>query len=474
MEIPKNQESLLEFVELGTIEDGILAMPTLYSMNARDKYLVWTIYIGIVDHKGNKINVNEEYIDREDLPEGAKGIYWTISGTEDGKQTESERTYISKGKYTGKKNFTTPFTQAVIDAKSIYQRKIKKGYKLDKDKLKRKDEPNSFEELYEDSSRGQYPWRVYAMAIHDYKKHKEKIHFPATVQPKYDGTLFIVVYHPLLPTKNINDVKMKIDGYSRSKESYEKQNHILEEIYPAAKEYPGLHFVGELWKEGYGLQEISGMTRRKADSKLSNDVLYDFNIFDCFYIEDKDQEFVDRQYILDEALTKLKNPNYIKVVPTTEVQNEKELMKKYKEFLDKNYEGAVVRNYSALYEYGVNKENRSYQTLKLKPRPDAEWPIVGFTEGKGKEAGSVIWICADKNSEDEIRDRKTFHVTPNLCAEARKYIFEKLTKDPKFFEDNILGQLAVISYSILSDIGFPQQPKMLRFRDENIDKLLVS
>lgn len=467
----KNQEEVLKFAEQSTIEDGVLVSPTLYSINTRNKYLLWTIFIAIIDKNKNQIDVTEEYIDRKELPKGACGAYWSVSGTEDMTMTKSNVTYISKGKNTGKKNYTTAFTQAIIDAKSIFNKKIKSGHKYDKEDIIKKGDEVSFERLLNDTTRGSAPWRVYAMALHDYKKFSNKIHFPAFIQYKLDGTLFIVVHHPSLPEIKVDDQLLKIDGYSRSRESYEQQNHILKELYPVALAYPGLHFVGELWKEGYGLQEISGFSRRKADTKLENEIKMDFNIFDCFEL-DQNYSFEERQFILEEAMLKLENPKYVHVIPSEPVNNEKELFEKYEKYLELKYEGAVIRNKNAPYEFGVEKEIRSYDTQKLKPRFDGEWPIVNFGEGKGKETGAIKWICADRNSDKDLKDRETFAVTPNQPTELRKKIFKKLKEDPEFFKKEIFGQEAVISYSILSNTGFPQQPKMLRFRNIKIDEML--
>jgi hypothetical protein len=520
MELPKNQEDVLNFVEKGNIIKGILVMPTLYSINANGKYLLWTIHIGILKEsidpgetsqiplkKSDFIPVEQKYIDKEELPEGFSGAYWTVSGIENMKMKYSFYSQIHRGLNIGKNNYTTPFTQAILQAKSLFDHRIKKGNKLNKKHLKKPGDAYTFEELREDKTRGEHPWRVFAMAVHDYKKFKQKIEYPATLQYKLDGTLFIVVHHPILPEIKVyiehdfsvngadgdgEDIykNMRIDGYSRSRETYENQDHIFKEIYPVALKYPGLHFVGELWKKGYGLQEVSGSSRRKADSKSKTKAVeLNFNIFDCFYIDHPEVGFTERQEILDDVFLDLstiydeqtnENPKYITRIPTHEVQDEKEMLIIYKKFLKEDLEGGVIRNINALYEFGVNKEMRSYQSLKLKPRPDAEWPVVDFTHGKGKETELVKWICAENDNgviarskkNLPLEERKTFNVTPNQPAEIRQYIYNKLSEDRAFFDEYIYGQNLVISYSILSNTFLPQQPKALRFRDEKIEEML--
>jgi hypothetical protein len=504
MDIPKNQEQVIEFVQQGKI-NNVLTMPTLYSINKNGKYLLWTIYIGLTvpsddeeEEESTKIiPITDEYINRGKLPKHSAGTYWTISGIEGMKMTRSENTYVFAGKNIGKKNFTTPLTQAILNARTIFNNKIRKGHVLSKKFLKKLGEVYTFEDLLSDKTRGEHPWRVFAMAVHEYKKNKDKISYPATIQYKLDGTLFIVVHHPLLPEisvlveeneengeneENEKERTMRLDGYSRGKETIEGQEHIYNSIYNIALKYPGLHFVGELWKEGYGLQEVSGISRRKLDSKKKEDkILLDFNIFDCFYIDRPELGFMDRQQILLEISSQLGEQKYVKFITTHMVDDEEEMLKLYHSFIEKGLEGAIVRNADSPYEFGINKEVRSYQSLKLKPRPDAEWPVVGFTCGKGKETNAVIWVCAENDEGVVLRagkilpleERKIFNVTPNQPTDLRKQIYEKLSKNQEFFQKEIYGKLLVISYSVLSNDKLPQQPKALRFREPEISEKIL-
>jgi hypothetical protein len=493
MSVPKNQQQMLDFVAEGEIEDGILVMPTLYSLDSRGKVLLWTIHIGAFTASDEIIPIDDDLLDRGDLPDNAYAAYWTISGRENMTLTTSERTIIYSGKNKGRANFTTALTQCILDARSLYEKKIRKGCKANRHALKGPDDIYTFEELAEDESRGEHPWRVFAMALHDFKKFPNKIHYPACIQRKLDGILLIVVHHPALPTISVemddegNTQRLKIDAYSRSRETYEGQDHILRELYPIAERYPGLHFVGELWKEGHGLQDISGSARRKADTKLKTEKLVlNFNIFDCFHIDEPKSGFAERQATLDDVFLEIDSltpkPKYITRVPTEEIPNDKELKKIYNVYLREGYEGAVVRNLTAPYEFGINKELRSYQTMKLKPRPDAEWQVVGFEEGKGKETGAVKWICAENDTGVQARtgkilpleERKTFRVTPNQPTEVRKHIFAKYSDSPELFKEQVYGKELVVGYSILSKDYLPQQPKGLRFRDPAVDKIVRS
>lgn len=489
--IPANQSNVIEFAAECNFKDGKLISPVLYSMNKNGKYLRWVIQVGLIDIDTNKLVpiIKSQYTDRAQIDDTLAGAYWTISGQEDGKRMVSEKTLIYEGKYAGKSNFTTPLTQAILDARSEFHHKIRKGYYRDKAALKKPGEAISLEELIARTDRGEYPWRVFAMALHDYKKFSRKIKFPATIQYKLDGTLYIIVAHPALPLMRIvtpdgpsPQREFHMDAYSRGRETYEGHEHILLDIADIAIANPGLHFIGELWKEGFGLQEISGASRRKADSKIKSErIPLNFNIFDCFYL-DKPMGFAERQSMLDTILAQFSG-KYITRIPIEIVKNDAEVQAKLETYLAAGHEGAVIRNMDAPYEFGLNKEIRSYFSLKLKPRDDAEWPIIDFKQGdKGKEVGAIIWVCAENNEGVQARagellpleSRLQFNVTPNQDYDARRYIYSKLSADRNIFDTKIRGQFVTISYSILSYDNLPQQPKMLHFRDTSIDEFLLA
>lgn len=495
MSIPKNHQNVLDFVKNATItNEGFLKLPTLWSLDKHGNYRYWIIFIGIMDKNEKIKKVDDEYINKKEISSGFSGVYWTQSGIENtSKPIISAKTYIDKGKNIGRKNYTTPFTQAILDAKSDYDYKIRKGNVLNKSDIMSGE--ITMDDLFEKQHRGDKPWRVFAMAVHDVNKNNnwKHVEYPCYLQPKLDGTMFIVVCHPKLPLMKLSDISVNIDSYSRGRENYEGQEHILLELYQVLNKYPGLHITGELWKKGYGLQDISGASRRQLDSKIKTDAIkLDFNVFDCFYI-DQEQTFEERNAILNDIMSDLddyfakeNNPDkdrYVKLIPSYIVKNKDELDIKYKLFLEENMEGGIIRNIDSLYEVGIDKEKRSYKTLKIKPRPDAEWPVINFKDGEGKEKGAIIWICAEndegvkeRTKKDDIiplENRKTFSVTPNMPYELRYKIYEKCVNDKNFFE-KIKGQLITINYSILSKDLLPQQPKMIMFRDPKIHQFVVN
>lgn len=452
------QEQLQEFLSLCIIEKHRISSPVLWNMNMTGKnksakYFSWYAVIESSEDlpKILTIAINE--------PERitSSGKLYTCVEREGGAKTVSQATSISSGKNLEKKNATCALTQAILQARTLYNNRIKKGCKLNKSDL------TTLVTL--DTLVAENNWRVFPMALHDYNKGKnaDKIKFPCWIQPKYDGIRILALYHAGIPGE--------IDIWSRGRKNFDRQEEISSALKDLLKNFPGCYIDGELWKTGYGLQVISGSSRRKNNESIELQCW----IFDAFYMEKK-QGFSERVKILD-ALKDLNKSPLIKFAPTELVKGKEVAMKKYKDCLDANLEGAVLRNTDSLYEFGINKELRSRTTLKLKPRDDDEWELIGFNSGsKGKDVGALIWIL--RVSKEGVKNHAKkygmklvyppeedaeFTCAPNLTYEQR-YKAYKLLQDPEIFL-KFKGKLMRVQFSILSEYGKPQQPRVLGFAD---------
>ena len=76
--------------------------------------------------------------------------------------------------------------------------------------------------------------------------------------------------------------------------------------------------------------------------------------------------------------------------------------------------------------------------------------IVGFSEARGRDAGSVIWNCATKAGEE-------FECRPIGTLEHRKELFRNADKH--------IGKLLTIKYQELSERGIPRFPSGKAIRD---------
>lgn len=496
-----NQKDVMEFARKCKIYEGTLKSPIVWSvkqMRNQIKYTKWQIFISLYNDD-DKLNITAAHIKRGALPEGTVAHYWTTSSQEGGKVTTSKETVITTGKNVGSTNETTVLTQAILDVRSEFNAKLRRGGSTDKDTLILPGTAVSFDTLFNDKGRGPTPWRVHQMALQDVSKvtaagssNWRYMTFPGYIQPKYDGTRFTVVGSPLI----VNTKVAGIDGFSRGLESYEGHEHILKALLPVVQEYPGLYLDGELWKKGVGLQFISGSARRLEGSKSSDPIKLDYYIFDCFWL-DKLLGWEDRRKLLLDIQSRFfpteQNQNQEQVVlfaPSRQYNSKEEALEMYEEFIEDGYEGGVLRNKDSPYEYGLVKEKRSYQTMKIKPMPDEDWPVVGFTSGdRGKDVGAIKWIL-EATAETITRINEKYElktallpnpaanrftaVTKGLDYPERYAAFQFLTSNPEYFEKNLAGKLMRVQYSIISAYGKPQQPKVLGFRDLDLNKRFLT
>ena len=139
--------------------------------------------------------------------------------------------------------------------------------------------------------------------------------------------------------------------------------------------------------------------------------------------------------------------------------------------LDAGYEGAVARRDAAGYRYS-HSGYHSANAVKIKPRFDAEFPVVGYTQGvRGKDVGAVIWLCEVEDAVDPA-DR-SFAVVPKLPYEVRRCLFARLGENvapagapPQTrFERDVRGKPLTVEYSEVSKkTNKPLQPHASVFR----------
>jgi len=460
--VPANVEHVLSFFSILTQKENKLYSPVLKMKDNLDRTRTWQIILEL--NSSDKITESALKMLRKESKIEAK--YYTISGVEGGNLiTSAEKT--PKCKNIGSKNETTSLTQAILDARSLFNDKKKGGY---------------VENINEINITRPFP-----MALHnvEQKKNWAKLRYPLYIQPKYDGTLFI--QHV---TTGSN-----IDAYSRGRESYVGQEHTLVKLSDMKRfPYKDFFLIGELWKEGHSLQDISGATRQQflpdVSGKDADVSKLEYWVFDIATYPSSSNtpsntslsstekigsiwsKYSDRLAILDKFFECNTN-HYIKKVPTFLVKDKAEATAYYEKFLNQKLEGAVLRMSDAPYEWGDFGEKRVYHTMKWKPRFDEEYSVQDFKEGaKGKEVGAIIFIFSTSLSSNTTeKEKKVFSATPNWPYDMRQYAYSLLQSDKELW-DKLRGQLMTIQFSIKSTDGVPQQPKVIRFREQKYMDLL--
>lgn len=334
---------------------------------------------------------------------------------------------IKAGKNLGKKNATTPETQAESEAASLYQKYLDKKYTKD---------PGG-----EDGVENLLPT---PMLAHNYDDHSKKIQWPAMVQPKYNGGRCLAQANVL--SSRTGEIFSQLPTISKEVKSLFAT---IKAINPTLR----LIMDGELYNHDYrdDLEKIMSTIRRSKEiSPLESKMKY--YIYDVItdYAEDTFQRRVN---ILNNLAAK-DSWEHIVFVPTYLVQNEAELKALHKSFLKEGYEGSMIRNIDGIYAL----DKRSYDLQKYKPFQESEFRIVGTTgEGSGRLQGAIGSFVLEVDDE---HGKRTFK-----CKLAGKNITEflqKAYKDPSLWK----GKWMRVQYFTLTKANrVPAQPRGIEIRD---------
>lgn len=363
----------------------------LYSFDKNNKVKQWAI--SVIDNKQHATIV-------------------VTHGYKDGKMME---TYvnISEGKNIGKKNETTYTQQAVKDAKSRIEKKIKEGYTYEQEVSLKQEVP-------------------LPMLAQEFKKHKSKVCFPCFVQPKLDG--YRMIYDPFTDKMSTRTGKY-FDILEHT--DLHKQLQNLKLKYPVDGE---LYVHNDLKFEQYGVLRKKNIT--KKDLETIDKIQY--HIYDVIY----DSDFQDRNKILD----KLNLSNKLRRVNTVVCNDEKELEINHESNIKQGYEGSMIRNKKGKYIC----KYRSHDLLKYKNFDDSEYDIVGYTheiDTTGNDENLIVWICkTPEGSMFNVQSKGLRKERQDLYKEASKYIGKKLW----------------VQYFGLTSEGVPRFPKTMREGKESI------
>lgn len=321
---------------------------------------------------------------------------------------------ISKGKNPGKKNATTPLEQAVKEAQSIWQKKKDKGYSEKLDSV--------------DDGPG-YILPMLAKDFHEMRK-LPAIGSQIFVQPKLDGIRCIAVKvngSYLLQSRN----GKPIPG------AFEIAN-ILNELKLSST------FDGELYLDDVDFEDLMHILRKEKPEDPDelkewekSAKLVEFRVFDIVNDEKSfEQRFLNRMDELATLVAKTK----ISVVPTKRVKFSKDrLSKLHDKYVDKGYEGIIIRIPDTGYEH-----SRTSKLLKYKEFMDAEFKITGFEEGRGKLTGHLAtFLLVTPHGQPFRAKMDGKHETLRLM----------LPKGKKF-----IGKLATVKFQNYTKRGVPRFP----------------
>lgn len=379
----------------------VFELPTLYKKTSTGAIQFWQIGVDPCAGTGH------------DTPSEIATSYGQV-GTD---KVQTTYDVIYEGKNIGKANGTTAHEQAISEAKSKWEKQKKKGYVESIGAA----EADELDDLIEGG--------IVPMLAQSFSKHGHKIKFPCYVQPKLDGIRCIAI---------LRDGKCTL--WSRTRKRINSVPHIEQELERMFK--INVVLDGELYNHKYKseFEKIVSLVRQEESGEGHEIVQY--HVYDVV----SEKNFDHRQ---ESIRFWFQTGDSDSVIPVeTKYIQEKEVMDYFEKYKKEGFEGAMLRNSDSPY---VNK--RSYDLQKVKEFDDAEFPIIGIEEGRGKLAGRVgAFVCRTTSGKEFLA--KMSGETSNL---------------KKYFEDHSLwkGKLLTVQYQGLTGKeGVPRFPVGLRFREE--------
>jgi DNA ligase-1 len=345
------------------------------------------------------------------------GSIVTEHGRDGGKIQESTEV-ISEGKNVGRANETTPYEQALSEAESRWTKQVeRKGYVADQAKLDVETRP------------GAEP-----MLAHRYDKFPEKIQFPCAGQPKLDGHRCIAIYENGV-TKLFSRQRKPITGLPHIEAAITKLMHAV------GQTTTRWVFDGELYNHDYKHKFEELTSHIRSSTPKEGHTIVQYHMYDIV----AGYPFSRRSQMLAHLLD-AHTDRVLHYVHTEIVHGDETVVELYAKFIERGYEGAMLRNMESDY---VGR--RSYDLLKVKQFRDEEFMVTGVEEGRGKMAGKAIFVCATE-------DGKEFRCKMSGSLERLADFF----KNP----EKCVNKLITVQFQDYTADGIPRFPVALRFRED--------
>jgi DNA ligase-1 len=245
--------------------------------------------------------------------------------------------------------------------------------------------------------------QILPMLANKWEDRHKYITEPFYVQPKLDGVRLIV---------------SNKGCYSRTGKLIDGLEHLARNL------KDGEYLDGECYAHDKTFEEITSLFKTKPKD-------LEFHVFDYFDVNRPNLTFEERKAYVN--------------VDTFLVKNKSDVIGYHDMFVNRGYEGIMIRDARSVYEIG----RRSNYLLKYKAFQTEEFTIIDAKEGGGREKGSVIWVC--KVGEH------TFSVKPQGTLEVRKTYW-----NDKYM---YIGKKLIVRYQNLTELGIPRFPIGIAIRD---------
>jgi DNA ligase-1 len=434
------------------------SFPKLYAIDKNGKIKVWTA--AVLQSKGGS---------------SSAATSRTTHGYIDGKQQTAYRDY-NTGKNIGRSNETTPLAQCIAETQRKWtDKKEKEAFSETK--------PADCGEGYGDISGNGYgdddgdgggdggddataftvgpflpmlaqtfnPDDATSAAAAGSRK-KKVITFPCFVQPKLDG-LRCVSY------ATHGGVALQ----SRTGAFFTGLPAIAAALRPYLSQHPNIVIDGELYTDQMPFEELAGLIKKKkiTDGDVERLKKVKYHVYDIYDRTLPDMPYSERFGVLAAAVRRcgcvagdthaagaasarmLRSDTeaaaMVVLVRTEKVAVLADFRRLFAEFVEAGYEGIMLRNAAGIYCANY----RSNDLQKYKEFMEEEYRIIDFTQGEGRDAGAVIWVC-------ETADGKVFTLRPRGSFDQRRAWFSD--------GDKYIGKYVTVIYQELTEDGKPRFP----------------
>jgi len=367
--------------------------------------------------------------------DGATGIITVTRGYRGG-AVQTNVTTVTEGKNLGKKNATTPLEQAVLEARTTWNKKQAEGYTVITSNSSSSNSAVATAVIIPASRATELILSApMPMLANKWTERAKHITFPCLVQPKYDGTRTIAICGLPEPEPCL---------FSRQRKAYAHLEHIQAIVRRLPK---GLILDGELFTTKAHFQTIVGLAKKKL---LTEEDRVKHNLLElhCYDIVDATKPFTERYAILQDLFRLHASVigSTLQLCPTKEVAKASDLKAHHDAYVAAGFEGLMIRNKAGLYAIG----NRSNDLLKMKEFEDDEFRIVGFHEADGAEKGCVMWRCMTPKGVE-------FGCRPEGTREDRQELFKH--------GSDYVGKMLTVRFQELTPDGVPRFPVGVTIRD---------
>jgi len=377
-------------------------------------------------------------ISYEYVEEDHKFIIHRITGQLGGKRTSQPDKEVLRGKAT--RNL---WQQVDLEAKHLVKEKLDKGYK------EIEGDPDEYSEEQLSEILGEVITSQDGIPKPMLAKQYEKVTSQKTFDKEYYASRKIDGLRCLIYMGEDGELHTA----SRGAMNYDPAMYEIltnEKLINIFKDNPNLIMDGEIYKRGLSLQKINSIARTQVTAN-------DYSILQFYWYD-----IVDLQLTAEERIHKIESialkwlpsytsfePDYkfeegelrIQVVPHEKVSGWKNIEALHDKYVSEGWEGVVIRLADSLYK----PNSRTNSWIKVKKYQDSEFKIIGYELGlRGNE--DMTFRCI---TEDGIE----FLAKPWGDRELKDWYVEN-------FEEECLGQYAVVKYFYLSDDGTPLQPSV--------------